>query len=418
MFATIRRDASTSDRGGRKRRPSSLTDRAPLVSEAASVQAATGPRIRLALLGDPNSLHLRRWATFFAGRGHAVTLLVPHDVKVEPGLPASIAFERFSRFNPRSALAPIGFLRARRSVRNAVDRVAPDVLNAHFLTIHGWHAWMSGFHPYAVTLWGSDIYVGPRKWRAVRAMARLTLKASDLVMADSEDLKRGAEALGSRPDRTELIGWGVDLARFSGGAAPSELRTRLGLDGRRVVFSPRAIKPLYRQGVVVDALARLPSDVVAVLSLQHSDPAEVAAIERRAAELGVAGRLLLVPEIAHADMPDMLRLADVVVSIPESDSTSLAVLEAMACERQVVAADLPSVREWLGELDPDSLVPVGDVEATASALARALGRSAAEREELGRRARAIVRERADQETSLGNVERLYLGLCHPRGSAR
>lgn len=388
------------------------------MSGDASTPAEPSNRLKLALLGDPNSIHLRRWAAFFAERGHAVTLLVPRDVKVQPGLPASIAFESFNRFNPRSLFPPVSFLRARRSVRKAVSRVDPDVLNAHFLTIHGWHAWMAGFHPYAITLWGSDIYVGPRKWWVVRVMARLTLKSADLVMADSEDLKRGAEALESLPDRTELIGWGVDLKRFSAGTAPAELRSRLGLDGRRVVFSPRAIKPLYRQGVVVEALAKLPPDVVAVLSLQHSDPAEVDKIRHRAAELRISDRVKLLPEIAHPDMPDMLRLADVVVSVPASDSTSLAVLEAMACERQVVAADLPSVREWIEELDPESLVPVDDVEATAAALARALDRSPVERAEVGRRGRAIVKERADQESSLGNVEQLLLRLRRAGGRTK
>jgi glycosyltransferase involved in cell wall biosynthesis len=289
--------------------------------------------------------------------------------------------------------------------------VRPDVLNAHFLTIHGWHAWMAGFHPYAVTLWGSDIYVGPRKWRAVRMMARLTLRAADLVMADSQDLRRGAEALGARPDRTELIGWGVDLARFSGGSAPAELRTRLGLDGRRVVFSPRAIAPLYRQNVVLDALARLPSDVAVVMSRHNADAAAAAAIERQAAALGLADRLVLVPSIAHDEMADFLRLADVVVSVPASDSTSVTILEALACERAVVAADLPSVREWLEELDPESIVPVDDTGATAAALERALSRTAVERAEFGRRGRAIVQARADQAASLGAVERLYLRLA-------
>jgi glycosyltransferase involved in cell wall biosynthesis len=286
--------------------------------------------------------------------------------------------------------------------------VRPDIVNAHFLTVHGWHAWMAGFHPYAITLWGSDIYVGPRKWRAVRMMAGLTLRAADLVMADSEDLRRAAEKLGARPERTELIGWGVDLARFSGGPAPAALRSRLGLDGRRVVFSPRAIAPLYRQNVVVEALARLPSDVSVVISRHNADPAEVAAIERQAASLGLTDRLVLVPGIAHSEMPDFLRLADVIVSVPASDSTSVTTLEAMACERQVVAADLPSVREWLGDLDPALIVPVDDVAATVLALGRALGRSAIERSEIGRRGRAIVQARADQAASLGAVEKLYL----------
>lgn len=380
------------------------------MSEGSSAIVRADARLELAFLGDPNSIHLRRWVIFFAERGHRVTLLVPTGLKVDPGLPSSIAFESFHRFNPRTLFPPLSFLRARRSVRKAVGRVGPDVLNAHFLTIHGWHAWMSGFHPYAVTLWGSDIYVGPRKWWAVRMMARLTLRAADLVMADSEDLKRGAEKLGARPDRTELIGWGVDLARFSGGSAPAELRSRLGLDGKRVVFSPRAVRALYRQGVVVEALGKLPADVAVVMSRHNSDAAEVAAIERQARALGVSDRVVLVPEIADSEMPDFLRLADVVVSVPVSDSTSVTILEALACERQVVAVDLPSVREWLEELDPDLLVPVDDPAATAKALAKALGRSAAERAEIGRRGRAIVKERADQDSSLGHVESLYIQL--------
>jgi glycosyltransferase involved in cell wall biosynthesis len=291
-------------------------------------------------------------------------------------------------------------------------------VNAHFLTVHGWLAWLSGFHPYAVTLWGSDIYVGPRRWRAVRILARLSLRSADLVMGDSEDLLLAAQKLSAPRDRTELIGWGVDTTRFSGGEAPAELRSRLGLEGRRVVFSPRAINRLYRQNVVLGALAQLPADVAVVMSRYNADAPEVEAIERQAASLGLSDRLVIVDGIAHAEMPDFLRLADVVVSVPVSDATSVTILEALACERQVVAADLPSVREWLEELDPASMVPVDDVSATAQALARALERTPAERVAIGGRGRAIVRERADQTVSLGNVERLYRQLKSRSRSTR
>jgi len=81
---------------------------------------------------------------------------------------------------------------------------------------------------------------------------------------------------------------------------------------------------------------------------------------------------VIVPEIAHDDMPDFYRLADVVVSVPESDSASVTMLEALACGRPLVATDLPAVREWLGEFEGPELVPVDDPAATAAALRRAL----------------------------------------------
>jgi L-malate glycosyltransferase len=383
------------------------------VSEGSSAVVGPDEPLRLAFLGDPNLIHMRRWIGFFEGRGHRITMLVPHGFKMDPGLPASVEVATFSAFNPRSPLAPLGFIRSCLSLRRVLGRVKPDVLNAHFLTIHGWHAWMSGFHPYAVTLWGSDIYIAPMKWRTVRIMARVTLRAADLVMADSADLKLGAEELRARPDHTELIGWGVDLARFSGGSAPAELRTRLGLDGKRVVFAPRVVTPLYRNKVIVEAMAQVPADVVVLMSLLNAESAEVEEINQLAVSLGISDRIVYVPNIPHAEMPDFIRLADVVASVPMSDSTSVSILEALACERQIVAADLPSVREWLAELDPESLVPVDDVAATAVALNRALSRTAAQRAEIGRRGRAIVAERADQARALGAVEQLYRRLCRP-----
>ena len=54
------------------------------------------------------------------------------------------------------------------------------------------------------------------------------------------------------------------------------------------------------------------------------------------------------------------------ISVPESDATSVSVLESMACGLAVIASDLPANRDWL---DARALVPTGD----ATALARVWG---------------------------------------------
>jgi glycosyltransferase involved in cell wall biosynthesis len=377
-------------------------------------QAAAGEPLSLAFLGDVDSVHFRRWVEFMAARGHRVTLLVAEGRDVAPGLSAGIAIERFTPFMA-TKIWPLGVLRARRSLRHVLDRVRPDVLNAHFLTVHGYHAWMSGFHPYAVTVWGSDVLVMPRRSRFAAIVGRVALRAADMVMANSEHLRAGALALGAAPEKLEMVQWGVDLERFTPGPDPVELRRGLGLTGRRVVLSPRILRPIYNQRAVVEALAQLPADVSVVMSDYRADAEEVARVRTRAKELGVADRLLIVPAITDAELADYYRLADVVVSIPSSDSTSVSILESLACGRMIVAGDLPSVREWLGDLDEGSLVPIGDAAATAAALSRALARPPAERAELGRRARRIVESRADRSRSLSHVEELYRALAARAG---
>ena len=379
--------------------------------------SAVDEPLNLAFLGDPNSVHMRRWVRYFSDRGHRVTLLVPEGKVVVPGLPPAISVESFLPFS-RQRERLFGALESRRSLTRLLRKLAPDVLHAHFVTENAWHAWISGFHPYVVTVWGSDVLGAVRRGRRARFYARVALRAADVVTGGSEHLVRAAVEAGARPQRTRYIHLGVDTERFSPGPDPAGLRARLGLAGSRVLLSNRLIAPLYRQSVVVQALAQLPSDVVAVMTSYRAQPDEMASIRELADRIGVAGRLRIVDELDDSEMPDLYRLADIVVSIPASDGGPATVAEALAAGRPVVATDLPSVREWLGELDPAALVPVDDVAATVAAVQTVLGRGQGEREERAARVRAAVVERADWRANMERMESISRELAaRRRGSS-
>jgi glycosyltransferase involved in cell wall biosynthesis len=369
--------------------------------------------LRLAFFGDANSIHVRRWSGWFADRGHSVTLLVPAGFDIGPGLPGAISVEPFRAYC-QGRFRPYGYVAEERSLRRVVARLRPDVVHAHFLTEYGWHAWMSGFHPYAITVWGSDVTISLRRSRRTALYGRIALRSADLVTGDSAALVEDVIAAGARRDKTRLIQFGVDTRRFSPGPDPVALRERLGLKGRRVLLSPRAITHLYRHGVAVEALAELPADIVLLMARYLVDETEMAALLARAQVLGVSERVRFVDGIDHAEMPDFYRLADVMVSIPMSDATPVTLLEALSCGRPVVATDLPSVREWMSELDAESLVAVDDVAATARAIERLLGMAPGERSELGRRGRAIIEERASQDVHMTAVEGIYRSLAVTR----
>ncbi len=301
-------------------------------------------------------------------------------------------------------------------MREALAAISPDVLHAQYLTGYGWLALVSGFRPYIVTTWGSDVYRSLDSIRN-RAFGWLALRRAWLVTADSRDLVRATIAAGARPGRTALVQFGVETDRFTDGAA-DDLRERLGLVGRRVIFAPRQIAPIYRHAVFLRALSALDDDVVAVMSAHDVVPAELALVRATAAELGVAGRLVIVPDIPHDQMVDFYRLADAVVSIPLTDATPVSLLEAMAVGRPIVATALPSVCEWLGDLDPDGLVPIDDVAAIERALQAALRRSREARHALGVATRARVEERGDHHGNMRRMERLYRRAAGRRAGDR
>lgn len=378
-------------------------------------QPTASAPLRLAFLGDPQSIHLRRWLALFAGQGHEIHLLL-EDERADPiDLAEGIVVTRFASYGERFRVR--GAVRARRSLQSLVSRIRPDVLHAHYLVRYGWLGALAGYHPYVLSVWGSDVLLGRDHSIVARTLSRWSLGSADLVTGVSDNLLRAAVARGAAPGRCRIAQFGVDGDAFQPGEASSALSERLGLRGRRMVFSPRILAPVYRHDVELAALASLPDDVVLVWAAMHPASETVDALMTQARALGVVDRLLVVPEIRHDEMPDFYRLADVVVSVPESDAFPVTLLEAMACGRPVVATRLPAIEEGWTSLPQEWLVPVGDADATAAAIRRALALDRAARDELGRQLRARALARADERASLLAMERVYWDLAATPGAA-
>jgi glycosyltransferase involved in cell wall biosynthesis len=375
--------------------------------EYPSVSMEVTAQLRLAYLAEPNEMLAREWMAFFAGRGHEVTLIARHESVIRGDLDPRISVQQMRPYQG-PIRGRVAILDARRALRAVLASLRPDLVHVHDLTTgFGWMVRAAGFHPYVLTIWGSDLYLALQRSRASRLIGRLTLAGADLITMESRDLERVAIRSGAHPDRIRLIQFGVDTSLYRPADPDPEVRRRLGLENRRVLFAPRQIAPLYDHLSLVRAAARLHEDVVVLMSAKNAHPEYLREVETVARDLGLSDRLVIVPAIAHDDMAPVYLLADVVVSVPHSDSISVSVLEAMACGRLVVATDLPSPREWLGEVSPELLVPDGDPQRLGAALERALGMTPAERFDRGLLSRRIVVERAERESNMLGMERLY-----------
>ncbi|MGE5246592.1 MAG: glycosyltransferase family 4 protein [Betaproteobacteria bacterium] len=112
----------------------------------------------------------------------------------------------------------------------------------------------------------------------------------------------------------------------------------------------------------------------------------LAALARR---LGISDRIVWLPHVSRPDLVMLLQTAAALLQPSVYEGFGLPVVEAMACGCPVVASDLPTLREVIGEAG--LLVPVGDVDGFGRAAA-ALIASPGRREEL--RERGIARAAA------------------------
>ncbi len=209
---------------------------------------------------------------------------------------------------------------------------------------------------------------------------------------------------GTDPARLRVIPRGVDERRFDPEAAApraAALREAWNLPaGRPVVMLPGRLTRWKGQTVLLDAVARLPGNALALLV---GDGGLRRALEARIGELGLGDRARLCGHVE--DMPAALLLADVVVhASTDPEAFGRTVIEAQAMARPVIASDLGAPRETVEEGVTGWRVEPGNPAALAAAIARALALPAGERAAMGDRARAAVlgryTTRAMQEATL------------------
>ena len=154
---------------------------------------------------------------------------------------------------------------------------------------------------------------------------------------------------------------------------------------------------------LLEAVAGMPGDWK--LKLVGAGPLR-ATVEARAAALGMADRLEIVPGVPSREMPAIYRRLNVLV-LPSrtrpnwKEQFGRALIEAMACEVPVVGSDSGEIPNVIG--DAGLVFPEGDVAALRARL-ELLRASPELRRELGRRGRARV---ADSYTQAKVAERTY-----------
>ena len=369
-------------------------------------------RLSLAFIATPASVIVQRWITFFARRGHEVSVLEGFGNEASADLDERI---RLIRYDARGSvrLPIVSALHARRAVRGLLRELRPDVVHAHTVRPYGRQAAVAGYHPYVVSTWGSDLLLPVPGWRA-RFWQHRTLSQADLVTAVSPYMREAAIRGGAVAERVVEIQFGVDTGRYVPADLPPGSLRHIGLDDRPYVFSPRAVKPLYNHETILEAFARLGDGYQLVMSTRIAEPAYLERLNADMTRRGIRDRVRIVGDASEDDMLALYQGAAVVVSAPLSDSFPISLLEAMACGTPVVAGDLPSVRPVLEGLVPKSIVPTQDAKAMASALQRTLAMPPEERRTLGAALRDVVVETADYEANMLRMEGLYRELAARR----
>jgi colanic acid/amylovoran/stewartan biosynthesis glycosyltransferase WcaL/AmsK/CpsK len=213
-------------------------------------------------------------------------------------------------------------------------------------------------------------------------------------------------------DHITVIPNGVNVDVFTpSDTVGASVRARLGLaDGEIAIAVLASLEPRKGQHVMLDALASAPLREAharrPIRLVLIGDGPSREALRSRAERLGLADRVLFANAIPHEDTPTMLNGMDIVALPSTAEGMPLALLEAMACGRAVVASRVGAIGSVITDGVTGLLVPPGDALALAGAIER-LVNDPAYRARLGARARERVALRYDEALSMACYEKVF-----------
>jgi glycosyltransferase involved in cell wall biosynthesis len=154
--------------------------------------------------------------------------------------------------------------------------------------------------------------------------------AADHVVVSYDSQRRSLLRAGVPRGNVSVVPYGLDVDHFT----PDGARAEPGAAHRIVTLG--AVEPGSGFGTAVAALVALRDTELVVVGgpAQGKHARELRAYART---LGVADRLALAGPVPHAELPALLRSADLVVCSPWTASFGIAAVEAMACGVAVVA---------------------------------------------------------------------------------
>ncbi|MFL5339835.1 MAG: glycosyltransferase [Gemmataceae bacterium] len=244
-----------------------------------------------------------------------------------------------------------------------------------------------------------------------RAFNRLVLdQLADAVNACCQFSARAlCEIDGFRGNRIEIIENGIDVARYAGISDRRSLREMLGLDPRRrYLIAVARFHPVKDHATLLKAFARLIASRPDIDLLLAGDGPLRNDLQQLAATLNIADRVRFLG--VRADVPELLQAADVFALTSLSEAASLTLLEAMASGLPVVVTNVGGNPEIVRDGVDGLLVPRGDAEAAATALARIFDDAELARQ-LGASGRQRVRERYRLESTIERYWKLYQHFC-------
>jgi L-malate glycosyltransferase len=319
--------------------------------------------MKILLLSDTYSEHTEKWARGLADRGFRVGLFSFNKTDYEWYSHENITvfFEPEEKINAEKKLTKLAYLKHVGVLKKIIRHFEPDILHAHYATSYGLVGALSGFHPFVISSWGTDVMRFPQKNFIARSILKYNFKSADLLCATSQVIKNYIHEVTDKS--VKVIPFGVNTDEFK----PKTVRSLFAPE-HFVIGSIKPLESIYKVDVLLKSFKTLSVKFEQARLLIIGTGSREKELKDLCAELNISGKVIFTGRVPFPEISDYFNMLHVLANLSEYESFGVSVIEAMACEKPVIVTNVGGLKDVVADDSLGYKVPVDSVEATAAAM--------------------------------------------------
>jgi glycosyltransferase involved in cell wall biosynthesis len=353
------------------------------------------------------SIHSSRWIDAFSQKGYKTSLITDKETWVASA-PKSTQIFRLPALSKQNS--------HKRFIPNTLDLVRiirklnPDLIHLHALHYYAPAIFLSN-HSYILTSWGLEVLELLESGFVEKTLAKMAATLARQITVDAECLKEIWTRNGIPDDKIDVIPFGVDINMFHPRISRNTIRKKLGIKSTdtQIISTRPFFNHHYNIECLINAIPLvLKSHKNVKFILKGTGPLEPY-FRKLVEKLKIAEYVHFIGLVPHADVARYLVSSDIYVSTSFIDSTSVSLLEAMACGAAPVVTDILGNREWIQDGANGFLFPPRDSRALAEKIIQLIENPHLQ-ELYSQRNYKIIREKADWQKCVSKMEAIYESL--------
>lgn len=350
-------------------------------------------------LADASNPHTIKWCNYFKSKGYDIHVISLNDGQIEGVKVHNFSFN-VKELKNESPFKKIKYITAIGKIKKLVKEINPDILHAHYASSYGLIGSLLNYHPYVISVWGTDIYDFPNGGIIQKKIIQHNLKKADYIFSTSQDMARETSKYTDK--KIYITPFGVDMKFFK---PNKELKPK---DNTFTVGTIKTLEKKYGIDYLIKGfkIAKESKPNINLKLKIAGSGSQTFNLKELVEELDLKDSVEFLGRIPLNEVSNIFNTFDIAAFPSLRESFGVAAVEAQACGVPVIVSNVGGHPEVVINGESGIIVECESSKQVGEAILKLLDNEELRRD-MGIKGRKFIQENYEVNSNFRDIENIY-----------